>query len=123
MESNEQPPPPSPEQSAFLAARARLSEMQKEVRELSWGLPPLTAEIVANAKTSWRSTPAQIVEEGYTRWTDLENAAVTILGEPAGEPEWHASTNGWDDYSDEGSHEYVEVDSLPYKLPDTVDYD
>lgn len=118
--SDDEKPEPTEAQAAFTAATYRLLEAEKEVRELSWKLPGLTPYIVANAKTAWRSTPAQIVEGGYTRWTDLERAD-DATGDTKGA--WHAVTRGWSDYSDEGGYEYVEVDGLPYAMPDDVEYD
>jgi len=116
------------EQAAFRAALDELHAAERKARELSWLLPDLTPEIVAGAVTAWRGTPAQIVELGYSRWTDVENEAhVRDVDDPDDEPTeppvWHASTNGWDDYSDEGAVEYVEVDGLPYAMPDDMNYD
>lgn len=67
------------------------------------------------------STEWQIEERGYNRWTDAEWL----------DDHLHATTDGWDDFSEHGDFEFVvcwnrahlNACTFACQLPDHVDYD
>lgn len=99
----------NPAQNAFLVGLRELQAAEKKLAELAKDLPPLPADAEGDE--------FEFVEPGY-----LRTETVTIDIDKGGQT-FHAYTDGWDSMSEDGAATYINIDGLPYAVPDDLDWD
>jgi hypothetical protein len=121
----------------------RLASAEKELSEArqAWyvALPEFPAEAVECPECGLDWTEyghLQKMEEGYQRWTngnvvtsEDEGRGYDGRGVVAGTTYVHWSTDGWDDMSESGDHEYVQCNAYNggcgacFQIPEIEEYD
>jgi hypothetical protein len=102
-------PTPTPEQLNFVKARHDLWAAERAFNSAALALPAIPEDFTGEAA---------IVEEGYSRYENLE-----VDGKETAEQTFHAYTGGWDSMSEIGCGEHVIINELPYAMPDELDWD